>query len=124
MVAKQQTLDTHALIYIDQQTRHMMEMHSVPRDELKLLFSMPLYREPANKWALIAANRLRHNNGALAVDFATHTSTLLELGFLQSAHQYLSAEMVSLDYLITTLFAELRPDLVIATGTGCIERYL
>jgi hypothetical protein len=88
-----------------------------------------MYREPGNEWMLIAANRLRHSDCALAADFAKRKATLTELKYQHLAHQYLSAEMVNLDLLITTLVTELRPDLatelrpdlVSAASTDCAE---
>lgn len=113
----QQPPESAIVVYISKPSLQIMELVSLSREKLIGLLRFPMHRDPELKWAQDTSNCLRRMDFDPATEFAAHAAATEDLEFLLSARRYLSSEMLTLDLLISTLFAEVCPDLADAAHT-------
>lgn len=113
----QQPPESAIVVYISKPSLQIMELFSLSREKLIGLLRFPMHRDPELKWAQPTGNCLRRMDFDPATEFAAHAAATEDLEFLLSARRYLSIEMITLDLLVSTLFAEVCPDLADAAHT-------
>ena len=99
------------LVYISMPSHQIVELRSLPRHSLDACVGIPMYRNPDAKWAQANSRCLRRIDFCSSTEFVAHLMAMEALEFLQCARGLLSAELANLDLLISTLFAEICPDL-------------
>jgi hypothetical protein len=113
----QQPPETAIVVFIGKPSLKIMEVVSMPRENLIGFLRYRMHRDPEAKWEQDTSDSLRHMDFDPATELAAHAAATEELEFLLTARRCLSDEMLTLDLLISTVFAEVCPDLADAAHT-------